>query len=442
MSRALNWDNQADRIYEFGPFRLEAGEHLLLRDGEAIPLQPKAFDLLLVLVKHHGHLLGKDELLKAVWPDTIVEEVNLANNISILRKALADDAGGQRFIETAPKRGYRFVAPVRELNGDERMRRRYTDNLEAYQLYVKGHFFWDKRTEEGIKKSIEYFERAIKLDPNYALAYAGLAVSYVTTAYQEMVPPAEAGFRAEAAARKALEIDGQLGQPHTALGVLHFRSLDWSEGVREFQRAIDLDPSYSTAHMWYSYYLMALGRFDEAVAEAKRAQEIDPLSLIINTQTGTPFFYMRQYDRAIEQYQKALEMDPQFPPARYWIGRAYTQKGDYSEAIENLQPTVAANPRFRAYITPLAYAYAVSGQRSEAVKLLDELLEQAKQRSVSAYYIALIYAGLCEKDLAFAWLEKAYKENADGIIFLKVEPGFDDLRSDPRFHDLLRRMRL
>jgi tetratricopeptide (TPR) repeat protein len=320
--------------------------------------------------------------------------------------------------------------------------KRYTDNFEAYQLYVKGHFFWDKRTEEGIKKSIEYFEQAIKLDPSYALAYAGLAVSYVTTAYREMVPPAEASSRAEAAARKALEIDEQLGQAHSALGVLHFRNLDWPEGVREFQRAIDLNPSYSTAHMWYSYYLMALGRFDEAVAEAKRAQELDPLSLIINTQTGTPFFYMRKYDRAIEQYQKALEMDPQFPPARYWLGRAYTQKGAYSEAIEGLRPTVAANPRLRAYITPLAYAYAVSGQRSEAVKLLDELREQANQRSISAYYIALIYAGLGEKDLAFVWLEKAYEENADGIIFLKVEPGFDGLRSDSRFHDLLRRMRL
>lgn len=442
MSHLLTWANQTDRIYEFGPFRLEAAEHLLLRDGEAIPLQPKAFDLLLVLVKHHGHLLTKDELLKAVWPDTVVEEVNLANNISILRKALADGANGQRFIETIPRRGYRFVAPVRELSGDERRRKRYTDNLEAYQLYVKGHFFWDKRTEEGIKKSIEYFERAIKLDPNYALAYAGLAVSYVTTAYREMVPPAEAGSRAEAAARKALELDDQLGQAHSALGVLHFRNLDWSEGVREFQRAIDLDSSYSTAHMWYSYYLMALGRFEEAVAEAKRAQELDPLSLITNTQRGTPFFYMRQYDRAVEQYQKALEMDPQFPPARYWLGRAYTQKGDYLEAIESLRPTVAANPRLKAYITPLAYAYAVSGRRSEAVKLLDELREQANQRYISAYYVALIYAGLGEADQAFVWLERAYRENADGIIFLKVEPGFDGLRSDPRFHGLLRRMGL
>jgi len=436
--------HEPSRIYEFGPFRLEGAEHLLLRNGEPVPLQPKAFELLLILVKNHGHLLGKDELLKAIWPDTVVEEVNLANNISILRKALGDGVDGLRFIETVPRRGYRFVGPVRELTVDERKpsAKRYTDNFEAYQFYVKGHFFWDKRTEEGIKKSIEYFERAIQLDPNYALAYAGLATSYVTTAYREMVPPAEAGSRAEAAARKALEIDEQLGQAHSALGVLHFRNLEWSEGVREFQRAIDLNPGDSTARMWHSYYLMALGRFDEAVAEAKRALELDPLSLIINTQMGTPFFYMRQYDRAIEQYQKALEMDPQFPPARYWLGRAYTQKGAYSEAIEGLRQTVVANPRLKAYITPLAYAYAVSGQRSEAVKLLDELREQAKLRSISAYYIALIYAGLGEEDQAFVWLEKAYQENADGIIFLKVEPGFDRLRSDPRFHDLLRIMRL
>lgn len=584
--------HESNQIYEFGPFRLEVAEHLLSRNRETVQLQPKAFELLLVLVKHHGHLLEKDELLKAIWPDTVVGEVNLANNISILRKALGEGEQGQRFIETVPRRGYRFIAPVREgtaapdaaagaqsggvtvlsvaiksiavlpfkpivanersealeigmadtlitrlsnlkhlivrptsavrkyatldqdplaagreqrvdavlessfqragakirvtmrlvhvrdgaalwsyqcdedyadvfaaqdiiaekvaralmpgLTGAERKRlaRRYTDNFEAYQLYVKGHFFWDKRTEEGIQKSIEYFEQAIQLDPNYALAYAGLATSYVTTAYREMVPPAEAGSRAEAVARKALEIDEQLGQAHSALAVLHFRNLEWSQGVREFQRAIDLNPSYSTAHMWYSYYLMALGRFDEAIAEAKRAQELDPLSLIINTQTGTPFFYLRQYDRAIEQYQKALEMDRQFPPARYWLGRAYTQKGDYVEAIASLRPTVAANPRLKAYITPLAYAYAVSGERNAAVKLLDELREQAAPRSVSAYYIALIYAGLGEQDQAFVWLEKAYQERADGIIFLNVEPGFDRLRAHPRFHDLLRRLRL
>jgi len=586
---------QIKHLYEFGPFRLDAGERLLLRDDESVPLTPKAFDLLLALVEQHGHLLEKGELMKLVWPDTFVEEANVSYNISLIRKALDGGENGQRYIETVPRRGYRFVAPVRKqkdgaarpdvaegaqtwvatalsaairsiavlpfkpivandrnealeigmadtlitklsnlrhlvvrptsavrkyatldqdpmaagreqrvdavlesnfqrsgekirvtarlvnvsdgaalwayqcdeyytdvftaqdiisekvagalapgLTGDERklLAKRYTDNFEAYQLYVKGHFFWDKRTEEGIKKSIEYFEQAINLDPNYALAYAGLATSYVTTTYQEMVPLAEARSRVEAAAMKALEIDEHLGQAHSALGVLRFRNLEWSEGVREFQRAIDLNPSYATAHMWYSYYLIALGRFDEAVAEAKQSQELDPLSLIINTQMGTPFFYMRQYDRAIEQYRQALEMDPQFPPACYWLGRAYTQKGSYSEAIESLRPTVAANPRLSSYITPLAYAYAVSGQRSEAIKLLDDLREQAKQQSVLAYYIALIYAGLGEKDQAFVWLEKAYQGNANGVIFLKVEPGFDGLRSDPRFHDLLRRMRL
>jgi DNA-binding winged helix-turn-helix (wHTH) protein/TolB-like protein len=435
-------NHQPKHIYEFGPFRLDVAERMLLRDGEAIPLQPKAFDLLLVLVEHHGHLLEKDELLQAVWPDTIVEEVNLANNVSVLRKALGEDGNGQRFIETVPRRGYRFVAPVREaqagtvepgvaeiaqapvvqqeapvaaatgeqpvqsasrwakrrpalvvplavllligvvgainswspkrqptapsatiksiavlpfkplaanerdealelgmadtlitklsnlrhlivrptsavrrytaldqdplaagreqkvdavlessfqrsgekirvtvrlvnvsdgsalwtyqcteycadifaaqdaitekvaralmpeLTGKERtlLAKRYTDNFEAYQLYVKGRYFWDKRTGEGMKKSIECFEQAIRLDQNYALAYAGLATTYVTSAYREMVPPAEANLKAETAARKALEIDEQLGQAHAALGVLHFYYREWSEGVREFQR--------------------------------------------------------------------------------------------------------------------------------------------------------------------------------------------------------------
>src|SRR5262245_10264385 len=171
--------HEPNRIYEFGPFRLEGAEHLLLRNGEAVPLQPKAFELLLVLVKNHGHLLGKDELLKAIWPDTVDEEVNLANNISILRKALGDGADEQRFIETVPRRGYRFVAPVRQLTNHQPKPStiRYTVNTEVYQLYVKGHFFWNKRTEEGIKQSIEYFEPKIRLDPTYALAYALLANS-------------------------------------------------------------------------------------------------------------------------------------------------------------------------------------------------------------------------------------------------------------------------
>jgi DNA-binding winged helix-turn-helix (wHTH) protein/tetratricopeptide (TPR) repeat protein len=585
----------ANHSYEFGPFRLDAGERLLLRDGAVVQLTPKAFDLLLVLVEQHGHLLEKSELLKLVWPDTIVEEANLSYNISLIRKALSCGKNGQRYIETVPRRGYRFIAPVREqqsatatpdaaavaqargvtplsviiksiavlpfkpivasdrnealeigmadtlinklsnlrhlvvrptsavrkyaaldqdplaagreqrvdavlessfqrsgekirvtvrlvqvsdgaalwayrcdedytdvfaaqdiisekvagalmpgLTGAERklLAKRYTDNFEAYQLYVKGHFFWDKRTEEGIEKSIEYFEQAIRLDPNYALAYAGLATTYVTSAYRQMVLPAEADARAEAATREALELDEQLGQAHSALGVLHFRHLEWSQGVREFERAIELNPSYATAHMWYSYYLMALGRFDQAIAEARRAQELDPLSLIINTQMGTPFFYMREYDRAIEQYRKALEIDPQFPPARYWLGRAYTQKGNYAEAIECLLPTVTANPRLKAYIMPLAYACAVSGQHGAALKLLDELRAPAEQRSVSAYYVALIYAGLGEPNQSFDWLERAYQECADGIIFLNVEPGFDGLRSEQRFQELLRRMRL
>ncbi len=641
-------NHQPNHIYEFGPFRLDVAERMLLRDGAAIPLQPKAFDLLLVLVTHHGHLLEKDELLKAVWPDTVVEEVNLANNISILRKALGEGGNGQQFIETVPRRGYRFVAPVREeqegtmeqgvaeiaqapvarreapvvatvtgehpargisrwvkrrpgltvslvillligvvgainsrhlkrqptapgaaiksiavlpfkplaasgrdealelgmadtlitklsslkqiivrptsavrrytaldqdplaagreqkvdavlessfqrlgekirvtvrlvnvsdgsalwayqcdeyctdvfaaqdaitekvaralmpeLTGKERtlLAKRYTDKFEAYQLYVKGRYFWDKRTGEGMKKSIECFEQAIRLDPNYALAYAGLATTYTTGVYRELVPRAEADAKTETAARKALEIDEQLGEAHCALAVLHYFNYEWAEGEREFQRAIELSPNYSTAHMWHSYFVIALGRFDEAIAEAKRAQEIDPLSLINNTQVGSPFYFMRRYDQAIAQYRKALEMDPNYGPTLGWLGQAYTQQGNYSEAIVVNRQALAAYPRSKGYITNLGYAYAVSGQRSEAIKLLDEMRERSKRGEDWTHSIALMYAGLGEKDQAIAWLEKAYQERTI-FVFIKVDPSFDNLRSDPRFQDLLRRMRL
>ncbi|MCI0422740.1 MAG: tetratricopeptide repeat protein, partial [Acidobacteria bacterium] len=330
-----------------------------------------------------------------------------------------------------------------ELTGKERtlLAKRYTDKFEAYQLYVKGRYFWDKRTGEGMKKSIECFEQAIRLDPNYALAYAGLATTYTTGVYRELVPRAEADAKTETAARKALEIDEQLGEAHCALAVLHYFNYEWAEGEREFQRAIELSPNYSTAHMWHSYFVIALGRFDEAIAEAKRAQEIDPLSLINNTQVGSPFYFMRRYDQAIAQYRKALEMDPNYGPTLGWLGQAYTQQGNYSEAIVVNRQALAAYPRSKGYITNLGYAYAVSGQRSEAIKLLDEMRERSKRGEDWTHSIALMYAGLGEKDQAIAWLEKAYQERTI-FVFIKVDPSFDNLRSDPRFQDLLRRMRL
>ncbi len=329
----------------------------------------------------------------------------------------------------------RALAP--ELSGEEQklLAKRYTDNFEAYQLYVKGRFFWDKGTEKGMKKSVEYYEQAIRLDPNYALAYSGLATTCAATAAREFITRVEAEAKAEAAARKALEIDEQLSEAHFVLALLHYFHWRWAEGEREFQRAIELSPNDSTIRLSHSHWLLAHRRFDEALAEVERAQELDPLSPIGVARVGWVLFHVRRYDLAIAQFRKALEMNPYSSVNRAALCRAYTQTGNYSEAIAELRQVVAANPRRGFERASLGYAYAMSGQRSEAIKVLGELIEESKHRTELADNIVEIYAGLGEKDQAFAWLEKAYQLRMHALIFLNANPHFDSLRSDPRFQD-------
>jgi TolB-like protein/DNA-binding winged helix-turn-helix (wHTH) protein/Tfp pilus assembly protein PilF len=627
-------------IYEFGPFVLDLGERLLLKNGQAVPLTPKIFDTLCVLVQNSGHVLDKGDLMKTIWPDSFVEEVNLAHNISVLRKLLGED----NLIETVPKRGYRFAARVSEVSHsrvliDERVRssvtieeeaikaddsirtawlrqnarpkmlvavvvlaglatgvayfsssrspkpssiksiavlpfkpvaaesrdesfemgmadtlitklsnlreirvrpisavrkyagveqdpvaagrelavdavvdgsiqwdgnrrirvtvrlisvrdgsllwtnkceeqctdifavqdsisekvagalapkltgeerqlfaKHYTDNTEAYQLYVKGRYFWNKRTEEALKKGTEYFEQAIEKDSNYALAYSGLADCYIVLGSWRAggaLSPKEAGRRARAAAAKALEIDSSLAEAHTSLADAELLyGWDWLAVEREFKRAIELNPNYATAHQWYANYLMAMGRLDEAIIEVQRAKELNLVSLIININLGEIFRFARQEDRAIEQYQRTLELDPNFAEAHADLGKAYEQKAMYADAIAEFKKAITLSKENPLMVAALGRAYAVSGQAEEAKKILDELKKISKRRYVSSYEIAVIYAGLGDKDKALEWLERAYEERASFLIFLKVDPRLDSLRPDPRFQDLLRRMGL
>ncbi len=330
-----------------------------------------------------------------------------------------------------------------KLTGDERklLAKRYTENAQAHELFLKGKYFWNKRTEEGLKKGIEYFQQAIAADPSYALAYSGLAESYIVLGSGGLLPPGEAFGKGKAAALKALEIDDLLGEAHSDLGALHCYDLNWSEGEKEFKRALELNGNYPTGHMTYSWFLMPQGRFDEATAEAKRAQELDPLSLVNSTQVGNTYFYARQPDRAIEQYKKTLEMDPNFSSTRSWLAWAYTLQGRFSEAIAEFQNA----PQLTGGIINtegLGYAYASAGKRAEALKVLEQLTQASKARYVSPYYRALIYAALGEKDQAFGCLAKACEEHASLAIFMKVDPRLDNLRSDPRFQDLVRRIGL
>ena len=318
---------------------------------------------------------------------------------------------------------------------EKRLAKRYTENVEAYQDYLKGRYLWDKKTEEGFEKGIEYFQQAIAKDPTYALAYAGLADSYTGLAGFGFVPPKEGYPKALEAALKALEIDDKLAEAHASLAFTKSNyDWDWSGAEQEFKRAIELNPGASTAHHFYGLALAYMGgRFEEAIDESKRAVELDPLSLIINADLGHVFYEARKYDQAIEQERKTLEMDPNFNPARHWLGLAYLQKSMYKEGIAE----------FEKDFPSLGYAYAVAGRRAEAQQVLDKLNELSKQKYVPAVSMARIYVGLGEKEKAFEWLEKAYQDGSiGGGTGIAADPIFDPLRSDPRLKDLLRRMNL
>ncbi len=646
-------------FYEFGPFRLAPADRLLLRHDQPVPLAPKLFDILVVLVVRHGRMLAKDELMQAVWPDAFVEEGNLTRNVSTLRKALGEGEHEQQYIETVPKHGYRFVAEVREFGNEdvelavrerirasvlieeeetngqveaeaelasfpirqnkrwtsvgwswrksavavvglmlsvtywwqvsrakqaaanfavksiavlpfkplsaddnnqalglgiadalitdlggfrritvrpasavyryaglqpdllaagrdlkveavleggiqrsgeqlrltawlvhvpdgrlmwadkfdgttldifalqdalsERVARvlglipigemrkplamRQTDNIDAYQAYANGRYYWNKRTDEGLRQSIRYFEVAIGRDPGYAPGYAGLADAYSILTNYGRLRPKEGFPKAEVLVRKALALDEKLGEAHASLAkILNLYDWQWEEAEREFQRAIELKPGYATAHQWYGEYLISVGRLEEAKAELKQALELDPNSLAINIAQGFPFYYGRQYDQAIAAYRKALELDPNFAVAHIRIMEAYQQQGMFEQALAELD---LRDEMWKGWREKFSHAYALSGSRgywriyADMLKVEFQEAENTQKSKLMHYVFAQAYACLGENDEAFQWLEKAYEERDHRLgQCLKVDPALDGLHSDPRFADLLRRVGL
>jgi serine/threonine protein kinase/tetratricopeptide (TPR) repeat protein len=329
------------------------------------------------------------------------------------------------------------------LSGEEKQQltKQYTENTEAYQLYLKGRYWFDKRTPQGVKQSIEYFQQAIKTDPNYALAHAGLANAF--TPSDLVLAPRETMVVAKAAARKALEIDDTLAEAHSAQArVLLFYDWDWKGAEAEFKRAIELNPNFTEAHHIYAHQLIFMGQTEQAFAASRRALEIDPLDVLLNVHLGWHYLYARQYDLAIEQIQKAIELDSSFHRAHLFLGQAYEQKGMYKEALAAYQRALELEVDGHEALVMLGHLYAVSGNRAKAMAILEQLNELYKQKKASAYDLAVIYAGLDERDQALEWLRKAYEERTGGLLLLKVEPVFDNIRSDPRYQDLLRSMNL
>lgn len=505
-------EQTSDRVYEFGPFRLYALRRVLLRDGCPVALTARVFDTLLVFVERRGRVLAKDELMAALWPDTAVEENNLTQHVSMLRKALGERADGRRYVVTVPGRGYSFVEPVREVaevvreerpdvrreevalaetaahtvgasraprsalalamcvalvataaavylwvgqgvpgqgqaarppqpEETRRARRHTTEVFEAREAYLRGRYFWNKRNPEGVEKSVEHFRRALDLDPTYAAAYAGLADAYsVLGNYRYGSLPSDECFRrARAAAVKGVEVDEDLAEAHASLALVRAYQEGDAEGAeREFRRAIELDPSYATAHHWYSDFLAMLGRHEEALVEAVRAAELDPLSPIISTTVGERLFFARDYERAAERLRRTLDLDPDFIQARFFLGLVYVRQGRRAAAVEELRHArqLAGEGDARVAVA-LVQAYALTGRKSEARRLLEELANAGAE--VSPSDMALVHASLGEREQAYEWLARARdraRTNPEVANMLKADPRLDSLRADPRFRDI------
>jgi len=330
-----------------------------------------------------------------------------------------------------------------QLTGDQKQRltKRYTEDAEAYRLYLKGRYHWNKRNPEGLQKAVECFRQALDKDPAYSLAYAGLADTYPYLSFFHVVPPRVAMPKAKTAAAKALEIDDHLAEAHVSLGYVSFTyDGDWSTAGKHFEQALALNPAYAGAHTFYAFYLSSLGQSEEALAVAKRALDRDPASPAVSHSLAVQLYLARQFDQAIEQAHNTLEMDAHFAISYQVLGEAYLSKGMYRKGLLALEQFSALSRSSATSRALLGYSHARLGEHSAALRLIEELDAASQHGFVPALLFALVYAGLDDQDQAFSWLEKAYEERFYRLAYLKVEALWDPLRSDPRFADLLRRV--
>ena len=336
------------------------------------------------------------------------------------------------------------TALMLKLTGEERklLGRRHTENSQAYELYLTGRYHWNKRTAEGLERSIQCFSRAIELDARYPLPYAGLADSYTFLGDVGLpaLEPKEAFSKGKQAAMKALETDGSLAEAHTSLAHIHMHCYEWAEARDEFDRALELSPNYAHAHQLYAFYLAFNGRLPEANVEIRQALKLDPLSLPINGDVGVIHYFAREYDQAIDQYRKTLDLDSSFDRAHFWLAAAYEQKKMYEEAIAEYTIAIELSRGFLEAHASLGHAYAGGGRRDEALRILEELSQESSGRNVSSYDLAIINLGLGDNDSAIKWLCRACEEHAGWMIYLTVDPRLDPLCAEPQFGELLRRV--
>ncbi|HUQ12478.1 MAG TPA: winged helix-turn-helix domain-containing protein [Steroidobacteraceae bacterium] len=478
-------------IYEFGDFSLDAyGRRLLRKDSpELVPLTGKVFDTLLYLVEHRGETLGKDELLQAIWPDLVVEENNLTQNISTLRQALGELRGENRFIATVPRKGYRFVAQVVEKNpgtpavpaAQRTMAvatsqpagkwRRWswagaalliaalaaflllrtpldvnplrgavggTHDSDAFSLYSNGRYALARSDEASIRLAIEYFQQAIDRDPRFALAHAGLADCHLVLGVFGMRAPAETFPRARDSALRALQIEPGLAQAFAALGHIKMQyDRDWDGAAADFDRAVELNPNIPEPRMYRGVLWSMRGQLDRGLEEIREAQRLEPLLTLSKTRMGSMLYFARRYDEAERQLKESLALDDRPAIAHRTLGRVYLHTGRPALALAEFAKSAGTSPGSYADV---ANALAKSGRRAEAQAELDRVLAIAAQRYVSPVDLAAIYAGLGETDTSLLWLERALEQRASTLGFIAQNPAFDVLHRDPRFVDLVRRI--
>ncbi|MCH8021822.1 tetratricopeptide repeat protein, partial [candidate division KSB1 bacterium] len=321
--------------------------------------------------------------------------------------------------------------------------KQYKVDNEAYQLFLKGRYHWNKRAPDSFKQSISFYNQAIEKDPAYALAYSGLSDSYALIGIYGYLPAKDVWPKAKAAALKALEIDPDMAEAHNALGAVESSyEWNWAKAEKAFQHSIALNPNYATAHQWYAGQLRILGKFDDSLREIRKAQELDPLHLQISTDVGRLHYYAREYDLAVQEYRKVLELDSNFYPAHLWLGLALLEKRDFGLAIESLQTALALSGDFAAVAAALGYAFGISGKRTEAKKIMQELKSRAKNEYISAAYFAWMHVSLNELDAAFQYFDKAFEERSWWVVYLKIWPAPEEMTRDARYTKLLKKLGL
>jgi tetratricopeptide (TPR) repeat protein len=321
--------------------------------------------------------------------------------------------------------------------------KRYAGDIEAYHAYLRGRHYWNKRTGEDIRKGIEQFQQAIDRDPNFALGYVGLADAYSTLELYGGVPASETIPKARAAADRALQLDDSLAEAHTSSAVVYRQQWRWTEAEEEYKRAISLNPNYATAHQWLGFYYISIRQFDDALREAQRAQELDPVSPIVNDQVALVHLLKNNLDSVVEQCRRNIELHPSFPGTHYLLGSAYLKQQRHHEATAEFQRAAELSGRSSFWVGALGYCYAVTGRRAEALRTLKELEKKYARREALGQHLARVHAGLGNKDQAFVWLEKDFVHGGGGSLpLITSTDGFDNLRSDPRYVSLVRRMGL